>query len=111
MKIEEARKQINDAESKVNNAFSDMRRSAFDMDDATEAEAHKNTIKKTLIPLIACLIGFFSCVSDSWGSGIVLIIIGVVVSYKMHEGAILGEKKISNLAKDLSNQLNQYPKL
>ena len=106
MKIEEARKQINDAESKVNNAFSDMRRSAFDMDGATEAEAHKNTIKKTLIPLIACLIGFFSCVSDSWGSGIVLIIIGVVVSYK-----ILGEKKISNLAKDLSNQLNQYPKL
>lgn len=48
MKIEEARKQINDAESKVNNAFSDMRRSAFDMDGATEAEAHKIQLRKHL---------------------------------------------------------------
>lgn len=111
MTIQEARKQINDAESKVTNAFSDMRSSAFSMAGSAESEAHTNTITKTLVPLIACLIGFFCCVAGSWGWGIVLIIVGAVLSYNMHGGAITGENKISNLTKNLSNQLEQYPKI
>lgn len=113
MTIQEARKQINDAESKVTNAFSDMRSSAFSMTRSAESEAHTNTITKTLVPLIACLIGFFCCVAGSWGwgIGIILIIVGAALSYILHGEAAVGENKISNLTKNLSNQLEKYPKI
>lgn len=111
MTIQEARKQIDDAESKVTNAFSDMTSSAFSMASAAESEAQSNTITKTVVPLIACLLGFFCCVAGSWGWGIVLIIVGAVVAYNLRAGAITGENQISSLSKNLSNQLNQYPKI
>lgn len=111
MTIQDARKQINDAETNVTRAFSDMKSSAYSMAGAAESEAHTNTTTKTLVPLIACLIGFFCCVAGSWGWGIFLIIGGAVVSYNMHGGAKVGENKISGLTRDLSNQLDKYPKI
>lgn len=111
MTIQDARKQINDAETNVSSAFSDMKSSAYSMAGAAESEAHTNTMTKTLVPLIACLLGFFCCVAGSWGWGIFLIIVGAVVSYYMHGSAKMGENKISGLTKELGNQLDKYSKI
>lgn len=111
MTVQEARKQVGDAENKVNSEFSDMKSSAYSMAQAAQSEASSNTQAKTWIPLIACLIGVICCCAGSPGWGIFLIIVGAVVAYNMHGSAKSGENQVSNLARNLSNQLDQYPKI
>lgn len=111
MTVQEARKQVGDAESKVNSEFSDMKSNAYSMAQAALSEAESNTQGKTWIPLIACLIGFICCCAGSWGWGIFLIIVGAIVTYNMHGSAKSGENQISNSVRNLNNQLDQYSKI
>lgn len=111
MTVQEARKQVDDAENKVNSEFSEMKSNAYSMAQAALSEAESNLQVKTWVPLIACLIGFFCCCAGSWGWGIFLIIVGAIVAYNMHGSAKYGENQIANSVRNFNNQLDKYSKI
>lgn len=111
MTSQEARQQVNAAENQINGAFSNLKRSANSMAQAAVDAASKNTLKKTLIPLIACLVGLLLCVCSLWGWGIALIIIGAIVSYNMHASAKTAENKIIIQQRNLNDNLERFPRI
>lgn len=111
MTVQEAKKQISEAENTVSKEYSNMRTAAFNMVSETEYEARANTKVKTCIPLIACIVGLFCCLAGSWIWGILLIGAGGFVAYNSNMAAKEVESRISILGDALKNVLDHQGKI
>ena len=105
MTVQEAINQVNDAENRTNRAFGDMKNAGVDMTRRVLGEAKANTIKQTVIPLIACLVGVVLWMF-AIGFGFFFIVGGAVIARGNYKGAKHAEQEIESACNILANQLN-----
>lgn len=101
MTTNQARLSINACEQQILDAHGELKNHARNVGLCAASSAFNTLLKKTLLPLLLCLVGLF-CFAGPWLLGIGLIIIGIFISYNLYGPA----KNAQKLIKDEQNKLN-----
>lgn len=105
MTSNEARQKIDACERQIVGAYSGLKYSARQVGARAASSASSATLKKTLLPLILCLIGLF-CFAGPWFLGIVFIAAGIFISVKLNRPAKRAQNNIKNMQKNLNSTID-----
>jgi len=111
MTIHEARKQIDDAERKINESYSDMKSTARNVGRVAVNETQNNTNSKTIGPLVISVVGLILALLGHPVWGVLLIVGGIFIAYTLHSSASEDQSKVATLQQRLNSELDRYNKL
>ena len=104
MTTQQAQAEINKCEQEIIRAHSSLCSAARTVGTNAKEFAYRSKIKKTLVPLIISVSGI--CLFGvAWFLGVVLIIVGIVISYNMHKSASSVASEVEDALKTLNSTI------
>ena len=108
MTINEAKQKINACEQRVNASYDKLRANARSVGSEAVKAASSATLIKTLVPLIISVIGLFFFRASAFVA-VLLIVLGIVLSYLLHKSAKDKQNRIEERKKILDSTIDATP--
>lgn len=111
MTSQEAIQQLNACESQITGTYYDLCVAARSMGSSAAQAASSKTTMSTLLPLIISLCGLILCFASHPVWGVILIIVGIVITYNTHQSAASVQKKVEQWVGYLDDKLDSYSRI
>ena len=107
MTTEEAKQKIDECEKKITSAHSTLCDSARGMGSSALQAIEAENKKKTLMPLIACAIGFICMLIGHPVFGVLFIIGGLVASYNARSKAKAAKEQVETAIRMMNSAIDK----
>lgn len=110
MTVQQAQAEINKCEQEITCAHSSLCSAARTVGSSAEECAESSKTRKTLFPLLISLAGIIF-LGLAWFLGVVLIVVGIVIAYKMNQSAGVVVRSVEAAQKTLNSTIDSNSKI